>query len=96
LLVEEKVSVEVPEDPLDNATEDGLRATVGPEGETVAVSDMLPDSPLTLESVMLELAEVPGGVESELGLATIVKSTTCTTTRTEWLREPLVPVTVTV
>ena len=95
-LVEEKIRVEAPEDPLDNAIVVGLRVTVGPEGETVAVSDTLPDSPLTLDSVMVEFADVPGGAESEFGLATIVKSTTCTMICTEWRSEPLVPVIVTV
>ena len=96
LLEVEKVRVEVPELPLDNATVNGFSDVVGPEGETLAVRDTLPDSPFTLDKVMLEFAEVPGGVESKFGLAEIVKSTTWTVTWIVCESEPLVAVMVTV
>ncbi len=80
LLVVENVRLDVPEPPADRATADGFKDIVGPEGDTVALRDTLPDRPLTLDRVMLEFAEVPGGAESVLGLADRVKSTTRTTT----------------
>ncbi len=96
LLGEETVRMEDPELPADKDTVAGLRDDVGPEGDTVAVRDRLPVSPLTLVRVMLELDDVPGGTVRELVLAEIVKSTTCTVAWIEWEREPLVAVTVTV
>ena len=80
LLVEEKVRVEVPVPELASTTVDGFNDTEGPDGDAAAVSEILPDRPLTLEKVMVEFADVPGGTVSEPGLAEIVKSTTCTMT----------------
>ncbi len=96
MLGEETVRTDDPEPPGDNEIVDWLRDETGPDGEVVAVRDTLPDSPLTLVKIMLELEEVPGGVETELGVAKIVKSTTLTVTWTICEREPLVAVTVTV
>ena len=80
----------------DRVTLDGLRVPVGPDGETVMVIDTLPEKPLMLVSVRVELDDVPGGTFRALGLAKMLKSTTWTTTLTECVREPLVPVIVTV
>jgi hypothetical protein len=96
LLVEEKVRVEVPVPELASTNVDGFTASEGPDGDTAALIKTLPDNPLMLETVMVELAEVPGEAVSEPGLAEIEKSTTCTTTCIEWVRDPLVPVIVTV
>ncbi len=71
---------EDPLPPADNATVVGLREGLGPEGEMVAVRDKVPDSPLTLVKVMLELEEVPGGTDRGAGLAETVKSSTWTLT----------------
>ena len=76
LLVEEKVRVEVPVPELASKTVDGFNDTEGPDGDAVALSEILPDSPLTLDRVMVEFVDVPGGAVSELGLAETVKSTT--------------------
>jgi len=80
LLVEEKVRVEAPVPELASTTVDGFDDTEGPDGDAVALSKILPDKPLTLDKVMVEFAEVPGGAVIEPGLAEIVKSTTCTMT----------------
>ncbi len=76
LLKEEIVRTDDPDPPAGNATVDELREGMGPEGETVAVRDRLPESPLTLVKEMLELEEVPAGIDKDAGLAEIVKSTT--------------------
>jgi len=78
LLVEEKVRVEVPVPELASKTVDGFNGNEGPDGDAVALSKILPDNPLTLDRVIVEFADVPGGAVSEPGLAEIVKSTTCT------------------
>ncbi len=80
LLVEEKVRVEVPVPELASATVDGFNDTDGPDGDAVTLSEILPDKPLTLDRVMVEFADVPGGAVSELGLVEIMKSTTRTMT----------------
>ncbi len=96
MLGEEIVRTEDPEPLGDRATVDGLRDGKGPEGETVTLRDKLPDNPLRLVSVMLELEDVPAGTDREPGLTEIAKSTTWTRTWTEWVNEPLVAVSVTV
>ena len=78
LPVEEKMRVEVPEPPPTSTTVDGFNDTDDPDGDTVVLSETLPDSPLMLDKVMVEFADVPGGAVSELGLAETVKSTTWT------------------
>ena len=75
-VVVEKVSSELPEAPLVNVTLVGLRVTVGPDGDIVAVSDTVPDRPLILARLTVEFTDVPGGVVWELGLVAIEKSTT--------------------
>ncbi len=74
--------MEEPAPPADKTNVDGLRDGVGPEGEMVAARDTPPDSPLRLVNAMVELEEVPLGMISEIGLAEIEKSTTCTVTWT--------------
>jgi hypothetical protein len=96
LLVEEKVRVEVPVPELARTTVEGFTVSEGPDGDTVALIETLPDNPLMLVSVMVEFADVPGEAVSEPGLREIEKSTTCTITCIEWVRDPLVPVIVTV
>ena len=80
LLDEEKVRVEVPVLEPASKTVVGFNDTEGPDGDAVALSEILPDKPLTLDRVMVEFADVPGGAVSEPGPAEIVKSTTRTTT----------------
>ncbi len=82
LLGADTVRREDPVPPSDNATVVGLRDGLGPEGEMVAVRNRVPDSLLTLVRVMLELEEVPGGMDREAGLAETVKSSTWTLTWT--------------
>jgi len=93
---EEIVRTDDADPPGDKRTLDGLREVVGPEGETVAVMETLPERPLMLVIVRLELDAVPIGILREPGLAEMLKSTTCTVTWTECVREPLVAVMVTV
>ena len=78
LLAEEKMRVEVPVPELASTSVDGFNDNEGPDGDTVALREILPDKPLTLDKVMVEFADVPGGAVSELGLAEMVKSMTCT------------------
>src|SRR5437867_12878723 len=96
LVGDETVRIEEPVPPAGRETVNGLRDKVSPVGETVGVRDRFPDSPLTLVRIMFELEEVPAGTDMKLGLADIMKPTTRTMTWTEWLREPIAPVTVTV
>ncbi len=94
---DETVSTDEP-DPLpeDMTTVEGLRDGASPEGDTVAVRETLPENPLMPVKEMLELAELPAGVDSAFGLAEIVKSVTRMVTWMECVREPLTAVTVTV
>ena len=94
LLVDENVRVEVPVPELESTIVDGFTVSEGPDGDTVALSETLPDNPLMLERLIVEFADVPGGAVNETGFAETEKSTTCTTTCIEWVRDPLVPVIV--
>ncbi len=96
LVVTEIITIEDSVLPDDIVNDDGLRETVGPEGDTDAERIMLPESPLILVIVRLEFVLAPAGMLRELGLAEMLKSTTITVTWTERVREPLVAVTVTV
>ncbi len=78
MLGDETVRTEEPVPPADKTNVDGLRDGVGPEGEMVAVRDRLPDNPLRLVNMMLELEAVPPGMIKEIGLAEIEKSITWT------------------
>jgi len=95
-VVVENVSSELPEPPPVNVTLVGFRVTVGPDGDTVVVSETLLDRPLILARLTVEFTDVPGGVVWELGLVDIEKSTTWTVTWMECVSDPLVPVIVTV
>ena len=83
-------------------TADKLRAAVGWAGEspavrlvgvTFAVRLTLPEKPLTLANVNVEVLEDPIGMDSEVGLAATPKSTMSTETVVARVRLPFVPVT---
>jgi len=83
-------------------TADELRAAVGWAGEspavklagaTLAVRLTLPEKPLTLVNVNVEVLEDPIEMDSEVGLAATPKSTMSTETVTARVRLPFVPVT---
>jgi len=74
----------------------GDRVQVRPAGETELVSATVPVKPFTGATVMVDVAVAPATMVALVGLAVTVKSFTVTVTVTEWDREPLVPVTVTV
>ena len=74
----------------------GDRVQVRPAGETELVSATVPVKPFTGATVMVDVAVAPATTVALVGLAVTVKSFTVTVTVTEWDREPLVPVTVTV
>ncbi len=93
------VRTEEPEPPLESVTLVGLREADSPEGETDAASATVPAKLLRLERVMAEAAEDPAWKLKLAVLLEILKSggtTTFTARTTEWEKEPLVPVTVTV
>ena len=69
---------------------------VSPEGETVEVKDTVPVKLLTGATVMVDVADEPELAAMLVALAAIVKSVTVKVTVAECVREPLVPVTVTV
>ena len=69
---------------------------VRPAGETVEVIATVPVKPLTGATVIVELAAAPARTVTLVGLAVTVKSLTVTVTVAECVRDPLVPVTVTV
>ena len=75
--------VDVAELPAVRVMVDGFREIVGPDGETVALSETLPESPLMLAMVIVEFPVTPGGAVRVAGLAETVKSTTWTVTCTE-------------
>src|SRR2546425_7564622 len=83
-------------------TADEPRAAVGGAGEspavrlegaTFAVRLTLPEKPLTLVKVNVEVPEDPIEMDSEVGLAATPKSTISTETVTARVRLPFVPVT---
>jgi hypothetical protein len=79
-------------------TDVGLSDAVSPvAGETDAVSDVVPEKPLTAVTVTVEVPEELTRIERLVGLAATVKSWTTVFTVTVTLceSEPLVPVTVT-
>ena len=61
----------------------GLNVQVRPAGETDEVRATVPVNPLTGATVMVELAAVPAGVVTAMGLAVTVKSFTVTVTMAE-------------
>ena len=74
----------------------GVRVHVRPAGETVEVKATVPVNPFTGATVIVEVTAVPELVATLVGLAVTVKSRMFTVTVAVWVREPLVPVTVTV
>ena len=86
--------VEVPVLPDDSETEAGFRDTVGPEGETVEERLTVPVKPPMLVNEMVEVADDPGAMVIDEGLAEMRKSATMRLTEAECESEPLVPVTV--
>ena len=95
----ETVSVDEPELLDWRFTVDGASVIVGFEGESPAVrltgitwADMLtpPENPLILVSVSVDVPEDPIGMESEVGLAPMLKSTMFTATLTKRVRFPQV------
>ncbi len=98
-VVELTVRVDVPDPPEISVMLPGLREAVGPDGETAADSETVPAKPLRLCSAIVDVAEEPAVKLSDVGLAAMVKSEEAVTvipTFTEWDKDPLVPVTVTV
>ena len=87
-----QLRVEVPEP----ATLVGARVHVRPDGDMLEVSATVPLNPLTAVTVIVDVPE-PATMKPKLaGLAVSVKSRTVTVTLVLWIRDPLVPVTVTV
>jgi len=65
-------------------------------GEIVDVSATVPVNPWTGATVIVEVPAVPALAVTVVGAAVTVKSRIVTVTVAVWVREPLVPVTVTV
>ena len=78
----------------DSETEAGFRDAVGPEGETVEERLTVPVKPPVLVREMLDVADDPGAMVIDEGLAEMRKSATMRLTEAECESEPLVPVTV--
>ncbi len=90
------VSVELADPPELRETGDGLADAPRPEGATEVDRVTEPVKPFRLPSWTDEVPEEPAKIVMDCGLAEMVKSTTLTVTWTEWERDPMVPVTVTV
>lgn len=89
----EIVSVEVAETvTADNTTLFGLETALSPV--EVADSVMVPLNPFRPLRLIVEVPEEPARIDTEGGLAEIVKSTTVTVTSNEWEIVPLVAVTL--
>ncbi len=89
-----KVDVAVPPGPSETLLE--LKLSLGPVGEHTAESDTVPVNPFRLARLIVTVPELPAVRFMELTLVLRLKSTTLTIIVTEWVNEPLVPVTVTV
>jgi hypothetical protein len=75
----------------------GLNVQVRPvDGDTIAERATAPLKPFTAVTVIVEVAVPPTLIDAEVGLALIVKSWTMNVTVAVWVKDPLVPVTVTV
>lgn len=88
--------MEVLEPPAGTSTLLGLGVVESPDGEGEANRMIVLEKPLMLPNVTVAVPEVPAAIVIELGLVLILKSTTSIVIVTEWDRDPLVPVTVTV
>lgn len=81
-----------------SVTLEELKETAGPDGKTLVVKVTTPVKLVFENSRMFAWAKEPLGTVRELGNAMMPKSGTGVTAKlitTEWEREPLVPVTVT-
>lgn len=67
------VSVEVTELPDVRTTDNGLRETCGPDGETVAVKFTVPEKLFVLVSVMETVPDEPCATVNEVGLGLMLK-----------------------
>lgn len=97
--VELTVKIDVAEPPELTLTLVGLREVVRPDGDDETVRDMVPVKLFRLVRVTVDVAEAPVCTETVVGLAAMLKSLavlTVTEIVTEWVRDPLVPVTITV
>jgi hypothetical protein len=65
-------------------------------GVTCAARLTFPEKPLRLVKVNVDVPDDPIGIETEVGLAAMLKSMICTVTLTERVRLPLVPLILTV
>ncbi len=90
------VSVDVPVPPELSKTLLELKLSLGPVGEHTADSDTVPVNPFMLAKLMVTVPVIPGARLSEGTSVLRLKSETLTIIVTEWVKEPLVPVTVTV
>ncbi len=72
-----------------------LREAVIPVGEE-KVRVTVPEKPLRLARVMVDVPEVPASIVVETGVAVIENSETLTVMVVEWVRVPLVALIVTV
>ncbi len=71
----------------------GLASALIPDGPDTDI-ETVPEKPFKPLTVIVEVTEDPARIEIDVLVATL-KSTTLTATTTEWVSEPLVPVTVT-
>lgn len=90
------VNVEVEDPPEAKVKLVGFCERVRPLGELPSLSVTVPVNPLILVTVAADTLEVPTGTLRSVGVAEMVKSVTRTVTLTTWVKEPDVPVTVTV
>jgi hypothetical protein len=93
------VSVEVPVPLGANVMLEGESVVTGPDGETVDVRVTVPLKPLRLETVIVDVPDIPGarlrleGLADNLKLPWVV-DVTVTSIDAAWEIVPLVPVTV--
>lgn len=93
------IKADDPTPPADRVMLEALREVVGPEGDMTADKLMIPLNPFMLNSVIVELFEVPAGMIRLVGLENTPKSLprgglTVTVTVTAWAKAPLAPFTV--
>ena len=82
-VVDDTVSVEVPEPPDDRTTLTGFKDAVGADGETVAVRVTVPENPLMLADWICDVPDAPLLIVTDVGLDESEKSTTLMITCTE-------------
>ena len=74
----------------------GDTLALGPAADTDETREMLPEKPLTLAMLIIDVPAEPEGKLREAELEVRVKPTTCTVTVSVWESGPLVSKTVTV